>query len=123
MMDYLVLAGCGLTRSDAAKVLPPVLLVCQRGCKWSANLLQAVVGHSWVGVWALLITCDCLGAGVLLLWAAGVVVVVGVVTGGVGGLVGDVVLPCLGPGLLLLWVTRMVVVGGVVAAVGTSFGW
>ena len=40
MIDYLVLTGCGLTRSDAAKVLPPVLLVCQRGCKWSANLLQ-----------------------------------------------------------------------------------
>ena len=39
-MDYPVLAGCGLTRSDVAKVLPPVLLVCQRGCKWSANLLQ-----------------------------------------------------------------------------------
>ena len=41
MMDYLVLAGCGLTRSDAAKVLPLVLLVCQRGCKQSTNLLQA----------------------------------------------------------------------------------
>ena len=40
MMDYLVLAGCGLTRSDAAKVLPPVLLVCQRGCKQSANPLH-----------------------------------------------------------------------------------
>ena len=40
-MDYPVLAGCGLTRSDAAKVLPPVLLVCQRGCKQSANPLQA----------------------------------------------------------------------------------
>ena len=40
MMDYPVLAGCGLTRSDAAKVLPQVLLVCQRGCKWFANLLQ-----------------------------------------------------------------------------------
>ena len=34
-----------------------------------------------------------------------VVVVVGAVAGGVGGLVGDVVLPRLGPGL---WVTRMV---------------
>ena len=42
MMDYPVLAGCGLTRSDAAKVLPPVLLVCQRGCKQSANPLQVV---------------------------------------------------------------------------------
>ena len=41
-MDYPVLAGCGLTRSDAAKVLPPVLLVCQRGCKRSANPLQKV---------------------------------------------------------------------------------
>ena len=39
-MDYPVLAGCGLTRLDAAKVLPPVLLVCQRGCKRSANPLQ-----------------------------------------------------------------------------------
>ena len=39
-MDYPVLAGCGLTRSDAAKVLPPVLLVCQRGCKRSANPLH-----------------------------------------------------------------------------------
>ena len=39
-MDYPVLAGCGLTRSDAAKVLPLVLLVCQRGCKWSANPLH-----------------------------------------------------------------------------------
>ena len=39
-MDYLVLAGCGLTRSDAAKVLPPVLLVCQRGCKHSTDPLQ-----------------------------------------------------------------------------------
>ena len=43
MMDYPVLAGCGLTRLDAAKVLPPVLLVCQRGCKQSANPLQMVV--------------------------------------------------------------------------------
>ena len=42
MMDYLVLTGCGLTRSDAAKVLPPVLLVCQRGCKRSADPLQYV---------------------------------------------------------------------------------
>ena len=33
MMDYLVLAGCGLTRSDAAKVLPLVLLVCHRRCE------------------------------------------------------------------------------------------
>ena len=41
-MDYPVLAGCGLTRLDAAKVLPPVLLVCQRGCKRSANPLQRV---------------------------------------------------------------------------------
>ena len=40
MMDYPVLAGCGLTRSDAAKVLPLVLLVCQRGCKRSANPLH-----------------------------------------------------------------------------------
>ena len=39
-MDYPVLAGCGLTRSDAAKVLPLVLLVCQRGCKRSTNPLQ-----------------------------------------------------------------------------------
>ena len=39
-MDYPVLAGCGLTRLDAAKVLPPVLLVCQRGCKQSTNLLH-----------------------------------------------------------------------------------
>ena len=44
MMDHPVLAGCGLTRSDAAKVLPLVLLVCQRGCKWSANLLQIGIG-------------------------------------------------------------------------------
>ena len=40
MMDYPVLTGCGLTRLDAAKVLPLVLLVCQRGCKQSANPLQ-----------------------------------------------------------------------------------
>ena len=39
-MDYPVLAGWGLTRSDAAKVLPPVLLVCQRGCKRSASPLH-----------------------------------------------------------------------------------
>ena len=50
-MDYLVLAGCGLTRSDAAKVLPPVLLVCQRGCKRSANPLQYVVS---MGMWFML---------------------------------------------------------------------
>ena len=37
---YLVLPGCGLTRLDAAKVLPLVILVCQRGCKLSANPLQ-----------------------------------------------------------------------------------
>ena len=42
MMDYPVLAGCGLTRLDAAKVLPPVLLVCQRGCKQSTNPLQII---------------------------------------------------------------------------------
>ena len=42
-MDYLILAGCGLTRLDAAKVLPLVLLVCQRGCKWSTNPLQYLV--------------------------------------------------------------------------------
>ena len=35
-----VLAGCGLTSLDAAEVLPLVLLVCQRGCKWSTNLLH-----------------------------------------------------------------------------------
>ena len=50
MMDYPVLAGCRLTRSDAAKVLPPVLLVCQRGCKWSANPLQ--VGSLCGCVWS-----------------------------------------------------------------------
>ena len=71
----------------------------------------------------LLIACDHLGAGVLLLWAAGVVVVVGAVSGGVGGWVCDVALPCLGPGLLLLWVTSMVAVGGIVAAMGALFGW
>ena len=84
--------------------------------------LRAVVDRSWVGAWALLVACDRSGAGVLLLWAAGVVVVVGAVTG-VGVLVGDVALPRLGPGSLLSWVTRMVVVGGVVAAGGASFGW
>ena len=45
-MDYPVLAGCGLTRLVAAKVLPLVFLVCQRGCKWSTNLLQLFdIGH------------------------------------------------------------------------------
>ena len=39
--------------------------------------LRAVVGLSWVGRWVLLITCDHSGAGVPLLWAASVVVVVG----------------------------------------------
>ena len=48
--------------------------------------LRAMVGCSWVGAWALLVTCDHLGAGVLLLWAAGVVVVVRAIAGGVGGL-------------------------------------
>ena len=37
MMDYPVLAGCGLTRSDAAKVLPLVLLVCQRHLRQGPN--------------------------------------------------------------------------------------
>ena len=46
-MDYLVLAGCGLTRSDAAKVLPLVLLVCQRGCKRSANPLHIFCLSFW----------------------------------------------------------------------------
>ena len=45
-MDYPVLTGCGLTRSDAAKVLPLVLLVCQRGCKRSANPLQGCLGST-----------------------------------------------------------------------------
>ena len=85
--------------------------------------LRAVVDRSWVGAWALLVACDRSGAGVLLLWAAGVVVVVGAITGGVGVLVGDVASPRLGPCSLLSWVTRMVVVGGVVAAGGASFGW
>ena len=35
------------------------------------------------------------------------VVVVGAITGDVGGLVGDMALLHLGPGLLLLWVTSM----------------
>ena len=47
---------------------------------------------------------------------------VGAITGGVGGLVGDVVLPGLWLGLLFLWITSMVVVGGVVAAMGALFG-
>ena len=86
---------------------------------WS---VRAVVGRLWVEVWALLIACDRLVAGVLLsVWSRSWLV--GAVAGGVGGLVGDVALPRLGPGSLLSWVTRMVVVGGVVAAGGTSFGW
>ena len=85
--------------------------------------LRGVVDCSWVGAWALLVACDCSGVGVLLLWAAGVVVVVGAVTGGMGVLVGDVALLHLGLGSLLSWVTRMVVVGGIVAAVGASLGW
>ena len=84
------------------------------------GLVRVVVGHSWVGAWVLLITCDGLVAGVLLSvwwwWSEPLLV-------GWGGLVGDMVLSCLGPGLLLSWVTSMVVVGGVIAAVGTSFGW
>ena len=52
-----------------------------------------------------------------------VVVMVRAVAGGVGGLVGDVVLPGLGLGGLLSWVTHMVVVGGIVAAMGTLLGW
>ena len=58
----------------------------------------------------------------LLLWVAGLVVVVGAVAGGMGCLVGDVAMPHSGPGLLLSWLTSMVVVGGVVGAVGTLFG-
>ena len=50
------------------------------------------------------------------------VVVVGAVTGDVGGLVGDVALPCLGPGLLLVCITSMVVVGGVVLWVVVTMG-
>ena len=45
-MDYPVLAGCGLTSLDAAKILPLVLLVCQRGCKQSTNLLHKPTGLS-----------------------------------------------------------------------------
>ena len=56
MMDYPVLAGCGLTRSDAAKVLPLVLLVCQRGCKRSANLLQ-YLSH-YTNIWSFFDTSD-----------------------------------------------------------------
>jgi hypothetical protein len=46
MMDYSVLIGHGLTRLDAAKVLPLVLLVCQRGCKQPANPLKGQ-GIKW----------------------------------------------------------------------------
>ena len=83
---------------------------------WS---VRAVVGCLWVEAWALLVAYDRLLAGVLLV----VVVVVGAITGGVGGLVGDVALSGLGPGGLLLWVTHMVVVGGIIAAMGTLLGW
>ena len=103
-----------------------VVVVCACGVMFMGvrgGLLKVVVDRSWVGAWALLVACDHSGVGVLLLWAASVVVVVGAVTGGMGVLVGDVALLCLGPGSLLLWVTRMVVVGGIVAAGGTSFGW
>ena len=50
-MDYPVLAGCGLTSLDAAKILPLVLPVCQRGCKQSTNLLPNPQGSHLYQLW------------------------------------------------------------------------
>ena len=77
---------------------------------WVFVAVRVVVGRLWVEAWALLIACDHLLAGVLLSVWSWSWFVVGAVTGGVGGLVGDMALPGLGPGGLLSWVTRMVVV-------------